>query len=351
MRGRDGVDIEIVGATGGVNGGAFLYTNLDTIALGVVLSMTGLARSTTRPEQIIEQLKTHHAIAPLVEGGEVVEYSAHVIPEAGVAMMPRMTGDGLLVAGDAAALCLAAGIWLEGVNFAMASGMYAGEAAVEALAAGDMSAAGLAGYERRLAATFVLQDHRQPAPSAPARAVGPGAAPLSAAPGDTRRGDVPRRQPTAQAGAAPHDHRRAQAARHPSPRPGRRRARRRGGRSDEALAVASVHTASGTEGRAPSLSTPRSAQPFEELIGSTEFRRPPRRPHRRRRDRSAATAAPGECVVACPANLFVPTADGGILFNYEQCFECGTCYLVCNEEGAISWSYPIGGYGVVFHRS
>ena len=36
------------------------------------------------------------------------------------------------------------------------------------------------------------------------------------------------------------------------------------------------------------------------------------------------------CVVACPANLFVPTADGGILFNYEQCFECGTCYLVCN---------------------
>ena len=58
-----------------------------------------------------------------------------------------------------------------------------------------------------------------------------------------------------------------------------------------------------------------------------------------------------DCVVACPAKLFVPTADGGILFNYEQCFECGTCYLVCNEEGAISWSYPEGGHGVVFRRS
>ena len=46
-------------------------------------------------------------------------------------MMPKMTGDGILVAGDAAAMCLAAGIWLEGVNFAMASGLYAGEAAVE----------------------------------------------------------------------------------------------------------------------------------------------------------------------------------------------------------------------------
>ena len=58
-----------------------------------------------------------------------------------------------------------------------------------------------------------------------------------------------------------------------------------------------------------------------------------------------------DCVGACPANLFVPTSDGGIVFNYEQCFECGTCYLVCNREGAISWSYPEGGHGVVFRRS
>ena len=58
-----------------------------------------------------------------------------------------------------------------------------------------------------------------------------------------------------------------------------------------------------------------------------------------------------QCVVACPANLFVPTAAGGIVFNYEQCFECGTCYMVCNVEGAISWSYPEGGYGVAFKRS
>jgi electron transfer flavoprotein-quinone oxidoreductase len=58
-------------------------------------------------------------------------------------------------------MCLAAGIWLEGVNFAMASGIYAAEAALEALAAGDPSAAGLAGYRRRLEATFVLRDHRK----------------------------------------------------------------------------------------------------------------------------------------------------------------------------------------------
>ncbi len=63
--------------------------------------------------------------------------------------------------------------------------------------------------------------------------------------------------------------------------------------------------------------------------------------------RSCTTKA---CVYACPADLFVPTTDGGILFNYEQCFECGTCYQVCNSEGAITWTYPDGGAGVVFER-
>ena len=161
VRGREGVDIEVIGGTGGVNGGAFLYTNLDTVAVGVVLALPKLAAQQRRPEEIIAGLKAHPAIAPLVEGGEVKEYSAHLIPEAGVEMMPRLTADGMLVAGDAAALCLAAGIWLEGVNFAMASGMYAGEAAVEALAAADTSSAGLAGYQQRLESTFVLRDHRK----------------------------------------------------------------------------------------------------------------------------------------------------------------------------------------------
>ena len=161
VRGREGVDIEILGGTGGVNGGGFVYTNLDTVSVGCVLKLPKLAAQQRRPEEIIADLKHHPALAPLVEGAEVKEYSAHVIPEAGLAMMPKMTADGLLVAGDAAAMCLAAGIWLEGVNFAMASGMYAGEAAAEALRAADTSAVGLAGYERRLGDTFVLRDHRK----------------------------------------------------------------------------------------------------------------------------------------------------------------------------------------------
>jgi electron transfer flavoprotein-quinone oxidoreductase len=161
VREREGVDIEILGGTSGVGGGAFLYTNLDTLGVGVVLKLSALAAQSVRPETIIAALKTHPSIAPLVDGGELVEYSAHLIPEAGVSMIPTLATHGMVVAGDAASLCLAAGIWLEGVNFAMASGMYAGEAVDDALRARDVTVAGLAGYERRLSSTFVLRDHRK----------------------------------------------------------------------------------------------------------------------------------------------------------------------------------------------
>ena len=161
VRDNQGVDIEILGGTCGVNGGGFIYTNLDTIALGVVLKLPKLSAQKKRPEEIIAELKRHPAIAPLIEGAEVIEYSAHVIPEAGLDMMPKMVADGLLVAGDAAALCLAAGIWLEGVNFAMASGMYAGQSAAQAVTAGNTSVSGLQSYTKKLNETFVLKDHKK----------------------------------------------------------------------------------------------------------------------------------------------------------------------------------------------
>jgi electron transfer flavoprotein-quinone oxidoreductase len=161
VRGNDGVDIEIVGCTQGLPGGGFVYTNLDTVAVGIVVSVTALAASKLRPEELIAGLKRHPAVAPLVEGGELKEYSAHLIPEGGYDTMPQLVTDGLMVAGDAGAMCLAAGIWLEGVNFAIGAGMYAGQTADAAIRTGDVSATGLAGYRERLESTFVLKDHRK----------------------------------------------------------------------------------------------------------------------------------------------------------------------------------------------
>ena len=89
---------------------------------------------------------------------------------------------------------------------------------------------------------------------------------------------------------------------------------------------------------------------FSDRMETTEFKVSDT-PHIVVDGKVCADCSTRDCVVACPADLFVPTSDGGIVFNYEQCFECGTCYLVCNREGAISWSYPDGGHGVVFRRT
>jgi electron transfer flavoprotein-quinone oxidoreductase len=114
-----------------------------------------------RPEALIADLKAHPAIAPYLRGSSVKEYSAHLIPEGGYDAIPRLAIDGMLVAGDAAGLCLAAGLWLEGVNFAIGSGLAAGRAASRAIAAGDTSARGLASYRRDLESGFVLADHKR----------------------------------------------------------------------------------------------------------------------------------------------------------------------------------------------
>jgi electron transfer flavoprotein-quinone oxidoreductase len=161
LTGDQGLDIEMLGCTSGIPGGGFLYTNLDTVAVGVVVGLAGLVAAKTRPEELIANVKAHPAIAPYLRGAQLKEYSAHLIPEGGYRAMPKLAIDGMLVAGDAASMCLAAGLWLEGVNFAIGAGLAAGKTAAEAIAAGDASARGLAGYRRRLEACFVLADHKR----------------------------------------------------------------------------------------------------------------------------------------------------------------------------------------------
>jgi len=157
----EGVDMEILGCTRAIPGGGFLYTNTDSISVGVVVSLPQLAASGVRPEALISDLTAHPTIAPLLRGSTLREYSAHLIPEGGYDTMPPLAADGLLIAGDAAAMTLAAGLWLEGVNFAIGSGWAAGQAADRALVAGDTSARGLASYRADLESNFVLTDHKR----------------------------------------------------------------------------------------------------------------------------------------------------------------------------------------------
>jgi electron transfer flavoprotein-quinone oxidoreductase len=73
-------------------------------------------------------------------------------------MLPTLSRAGLMVAGDAAGFVFAAGLFLEGMNFAIASGLAAAATAQEAHANQDFSAESMARYRKRLASSFVLKD-------------------------------------------------------------------------------------------------------------------------------------------------------------------------------------------------
>jgi electron transfer flavoprotein-quinone oxidoreductase len=145
---------------GGLQGGGFAYTNRDTVSLGFVAQLPSLERAGVSILDALDAFKRQPAVRRLIAGGERLEYGAHVVPEGGWHMRPRLVRDGLMLAGDAGALILAAGVIYEGVHYAMHSGMLAAETALEALQRGDFSAAVLAGYERRLAESYVMRNLR-----------------------------------------------------------------------------------------------------------------------------------------------------------------------------------------------
>ncbi|WP_406677103.1 FAD-dependent oxidoreductase [Moorella sp. ACPs] len=159
VSGNNGVAQLFVGScTKGMQGGGFLYTNKNSISLGLVVKAAELQRSSYRLVDMMEDFKAHPHIAPLVEGGQVVEYSAHLVPEAGLEMMPRLYGDGILVTGDAAGFVLNLGYQVRGMDFAIASGEAAAKAVKEAKARNDFSQQTLRLYEDFLKQSFVLRD-------------------------------------------------------------------------------------------------------------------------------------------------------------------------------------------------
>ena len=149
---------EFVGCTGGVRGGGFLYTNYDSLSIGLVFHLASLRTSAKTPYDLLNAFMEQPQVAKLVRGGRLQEYSAHVIPEGGYNMIPELVGNGILVAGDAAALCNATGVNLEGINLASHSGILAGRTVVEAHERNDFSKTTLKRYKERLDLSWVMQD-------------------------------------------------------------------------------------------------------------------------------------------------------------------------------------------------
>lgn len=159
--GDEGAAYAVVGdCTLGVAGGGFLYTNRDTLSVGVVLRLDDLARAGRRSSDVLDHFLGHPYVAPLLAGGEIVEYASHLVAEGGLEMVGTIAADGVVVVGDAAGLTLNTGLTVRGMDLAAASGIAAATGIERALAAGDTSAAGLAGYREALFDGFAGADMR-----------------------------------------------------------------------------------------------------------------------------------------------------------------------------------------------
>jgi electron transfer flavoprotein-quinone oxidoreductase len=144
----------------GVMGGGFLYTNQDTISVGLILNIGSMFGRGVYSPDLMEQFKLHPAIAARLEGAELVEYGAKMISSGWASRPAAFHGDGWMVAGDAAGFVFSNGLVIQGMNYAVRSGLEAAETALAAREAHDPSAGRLAEYDARLERTGVLADFR-----------------------------------------------------------------------------------------------------------------------------------------------------------------------------------------------
>jgi electron transfer flavoprotein-quinone oxidoreductase len=154
---NQGCTIEIFGdSTKGNLGTAFLYTNKDSLNIGVGTTLSSMIKSKMKPYDLLDYLKTHPMVKPMLAGGESAEYLAHLIPEGGYRSVPKVAGNGVVVVGDAAQLVNA--IHREGSNMAMHSGLLAAETVIEAKYRGDFSESSLNLYRQKLYDSFIIKD-------------------------------------------------------------------------------------------------------------------------------------------------------------------------------------------------
>lgn len=142
----------------GMTGGGMLYTNKESVSLGLVCGLSHIGQSDKTLVQMLEDFKAHPAVAPLIQGGTLAEYSGHLVPEAGFGMIPELYRDGVVVIGDAAGLVINIGYMVRGMDLAVASADCAAQAIIMAKVKNDFSAGSLARYKQLLDESFVMQD-------------------------------------------------------------------------------------------------------------------------------------------------------------------------------------------------
>jgi electron transfer flavoprotein-quinone oxidoreductase len=161
VTGSHGAAHGIVGdCTLGIGGGGFLYTNTESLSVGVVLRLDDLLRSGRTAIEVFDHFIAHPGMQQYLRDGELVEYGSHLVAEGGYRMVGEVAMNGMLVAGEAAGLAINSGLTVRGMDLAVGSAVAAADAIAEAVGNDDTSKRGLGGYRRRLDEGFVMRDMR-----------------------------------------------------------------------------------------------------------------------------------------------------------------------------------------------
>ena len=160
VRGNEGVAYAMVGdCTQGVAGGGFLYTNEESISIGVVMRLDDLEKSGLASSDVHDHMLNHPAIAPLLEDGTLLEYGCHLTIEDGPAMVAHdLTRPGLMIIGDAAGFTLNTGLTIRGMDLAAGSALAAAEAIEKAFQTMDFGQQSMDQYRALLDESFVGKD-------------------------------------------------------------------------------------------------------------------------------------------------------------------------------------------------
>lgn len=160
IKDNEGVAYAIVGdCTQTVAGGGFLYTNAESVSIGVVLQLESMKEKGLTSSEVHDHFLTHPAIAPLIEGGEMLEYGCHLTIEDGPEMVNQdICKPGLLIVGDAAGFTLNTGMTIRGMDFAAGSGLAAAKTIIKALEKQDFSQSAMDNYRNELNSNWVGKD-------------------------------------------------------------------------------------------------------------------------------------------------------------------------------------------------
>lgn len=142
----------------GQKGTGFLYTNRDSISVGILTGAEEISASGQAVADLVDRLKENPAVKPYLEGAKLAEYSAHLLTKGNSGSLSKLSGNGVLVIGDAAGMAVNRGYLVRGMDLAVESALLAAETILEADGLDDFSEKTLSAYDDKVRQSFIVRD-------------------------------------------------------------------------------------------------------------------------------------------------------------------------------------------------